>query len=73
MNIRVESAWPKRDIYQRRAYAAHRAAVAIDRAVRLASMGSSLDTERALRWMKLWTAFAASRHQLVTVQGVKAA
>jgi len=63
----------KADIYQRRAYAAHRAAIAIDRAIFLASMGLLSDRERTLRWMKLWTAYAASRHQPVAMRGVKVA
>jgi hypothetical protein len=52
------------DIYLRRAYAAHRACLAIDRVVRLASLSSSnRDKEKAMRWMKAWIAFAVVRHK----------
>lgn len=51
----------RRDIHQRRAYAAQRAVMAVDRASHLASAGSCLDREKAFRWMRLWMAFAASR------------
>jgi hypothetical protein len=51
----------KRDIHQRRAYAARRAVMAVDRAMQVASAGSSKDREQAFRWMRLWMAFAASR------------
>jgi hypothetical protein len=51
----------KRDIHQRRAYASHRAVMAVDRAIQLTSAGSSADREQAFRWMRLWMAFAASR------------
>lgn len=49
------------NIYQRRAYAARRALVAIDRYTSLAFANKSTDRERALRWMKAWLAFAVSR------------
>ena len=52
---------PQRDIYQRRTYAAHRAVIAVDRAIHIASIGSSADREQALCSMRLWMAFAASR------------
>ena len=51
----------QRDIHQRRAYAAHRAVMAVDRAMQVASADSSTDREQAFRWMRLWMAFAASR------------
>ncbi len=51
----------RRDIDQRRAYAAHRAVAAVDKAMQIASAGSSTDREQAFRWMRLWMAFAASR------------
>jgi hypothetical protein len=35
--------------------------MAIDRAMQMASEGSSADREQAFRWMRLWMAFAASR------------
>ena len=46
----------RRDIYERRAYAARRAAIAIDRYSRAAT-GLPREKARALRWMKLWIAF----------------
>lgn len=49
-------------MYRRRAHAARRAAVAIDRAVRLTSTGPVRERDQALRWMRLWLAFAYSRH-----------
>jgi hypothetical protein len=49
-------------LYQRRAYAARRAVAAIDRAVRLTSTGPVRERDQALRWMRLWLAFAYSRH-----------
>ena len=49
-------------LYQRRAYAARRAVVAIDRAVLLTSTGAVGERDQALRWMRLWLAFAYSRH-----------
>ena len=51
----------RRDIHERRAYAAHRAVMAVDRAMQIASEGSSADREQAFCWMRLWMAFAASR------------
>lgn len=51
----------RRDIHQRRGYAAQRAVIAVDIARQLASVGSSVDREQAFRWMRLWMAFAASR------------
>jgi hypothetical protein len=47
---------PKRDIYERRAYAARRAAIAIDKYSRSAT-GVPAEKARALRWMKRWIAF----------------
>jgi hypothetical protein len=61
-DTQVESSAPQRDIYQRRIYAAHRAVIAVDRAIRITSVGSYAERDRALRWMKLWMAFAASRY-----------
>jgi hypothetical protein len=52
---------PKRNIYERRAYAAYRAVIAVDRAIRITSTGPFAESEQALRWMRLWMAFAASR------------
>ena len=57
----AKSIIPQRDVYQRRTYAAHRAVMAVDRAIHIASIGSSADREQALSWMRLWMAFAASR------------
>lgn len=51
----------QRDVHQRRIYAARRAVIAVDRAIHTASVGSFADRETALRWMRLWMAFAASR------------
>jgi hypothetical protein len=59
--IPAKSTIPQRDIYQLRTYAAHRAVIAVDRAIHIASIGSSGDREQALCWMRLWMAFAASR------------
>jgi hypothetical protein len=64
---------PKRDVYERRNYAAHRAIIALDRAIRITSIASSADREQALRWMKLWVAFAASRHQKIAIPALNAA
>lgn len=49
-------------MYRRRAYAARRAVIAIDRAVRLTSTGPAKERDQALCWMRLWLAFAYSRH-----------
>lgn len=51
----------RRDIHQRRAYAAQRAVMAVDKASQMASAGSCVEREQAFRWMRLWMAFAASR------------
>lgn len=52
------------NIYQRWAYAARRALVAVDRYASLAfSDKSTADRERSLRWMKAWLAFAVSREK----------
>lgn len=59
--IPAKSTIPQRDTYQRRTYAAHRAVIAVDRAIHIVSIGSSADREKALCWMRLWMAFAASR------------
>jgi hypothetical protein len=48
--------------YRRRAYAARRAVTAIDRGIRLTSTGPTKERDQALRWTRLWTAFAVSRH-----------
>lgn len=50
-------------MYRRRAYAARRAVIAIDRAIRLTSTGPAIERDQALRWMRLWLAFASSRHR----------
>ncbi len=42
-----------RDIYERRAYAAQRAVIAVDRVSRVAAAGSPEEKERAHRWMPL--------------------
>lgn len=51
----------RRDIRQCRGYAAQRAVMAVDRAMQIASEGSSVDRQQAFRWMRLWMAFAAFR------------
>jgi hypothetical protein len=51
----------RRDIAQRRQYAAQRAVLALDRVSRTASRADPERWEQALRWMRLWIAFAASR------------
>ncbi len=51
----------RRDIHERRRYAAHRAVLAVDKARQITSTGSATDREQAFRWMRLWMAFAASR------------
>lgn len=51
----------RRDLAQRRQYAARRAVLALDRASRTASQASPDQWEHALRWMRVWIAFAASR------------
>lgn len=51
----------RRDIAQRRQYAAQRAVLALNRVSRTASQGDPEQWEQALRWMRLWIAFAASR------------
>ena len=51
----------RRDIAQRRQYAAHRAVLAVDRVSRMAAQASPEQWEHALRWMRVWNAFAASR------------
>jgi hypothetical protein len=59
------SSKPKRDIYALRSYAAGRAAIAIDRVSRVAASGSLEEKARALHWMQLGIAFAASRHSAI--------
>jgi hypothetical protein len=51
----------RRDLSERRTYAAHRAVTAVDRAMQIASAGPSENREQAFLWMRLWMAFAASR------------
>jgi hypothetical protein len=51
----------RRDIAQRRQYAAHRAVLAVDRVSRMAAQASPEQWEHALRWMRVWIAFASSR------------
>lgn len=51
----------RRDIHERRTYAAHRAVMAVDRAMQIASASPSADRTQAFRWMRIWMAFAASR------------
>jgi len=58
----------KRDTYQLREYAAKRAVLALDRASSLATCGAGEEKDKAFRWMRLWLAFAASRHATVVVQ-----
>ncbi|HEX8885070.1 MAG TPA: hypothetical protein VF797_11310 [Noviherbaspirillum sp.] len=57
----------RRGIAQRRQYAAQRAVLALDRVSRTASQADPEKWEQALRWMRLWTAFAASRQVTATV------
>ena len=47
-----------RNIYERKAYAARRAIMAIDRFSSTTSSDSVEEHVRALRWMKLWMNFA---------------
>lgn len=56
----------RRGTAQRRQYAAQRAVLALDRVSRIASQGDPEQWERALRWMRLWIAFAASRQVTAT-------
>jgi hypothetical protein len=65
------SSKPKRDIYARRFYAAGRAAIAIERVSCVAASGSLEEKARALRWMQLWIAFAASRCNAILVRNKK--
>lgn len=51
----------RRDIAQRRQYAARRAVLAVDRVSRMAAQASPEQWDHALRWMRVWIAFAASR------------
>lgn len=56
-NCKVQS-----NIYQRRAYAARRAMIAVDRYTAMAFTDkSALERDRALRWMKRWLAFVMKR------------
>jgi hypothetical protein len=64
---------PKRDAYERRNYAAQRAVIALDRAIRITLTASPADRDKALGWMRLWVAFAASRRQKIATRAVKAA
>jgi hypothetical protein len=61
----------RRDIAQRRQYAAQRAVLALDRVSRTASQDDPEQWEQALRWMRLWTAFAASRQVTATAHSGK--
>ena len=56
----------RRDIAQRRQYAAQRAVLALDRVSHMASQADPEKWEQALRWMRLWIAFAASRQVTAT-------
>lgn len=49
---------PKREIFQRRFYAAHRASLAIDRLIRAQIPEERI---RASRWAQLWGFFAQYR------------
>ena len=50
-----------RNIYERRAYSAGRALIAIERYSFLASaQKSDEEKQRTLRWMRVWMAFAVS-------------
>lgn len=54
---------PEDEVYLRRAYAAYRAAIAVDRAILATKSGASdVETRSAFRWMRLWIACAASYH-----------
>jgi hypothetical protein len=53
----------RRDIFERRAYAAQRAAIAVERVSRVAAAGLPDEKARARRWMHLRIIFAASRHK----------
>ena len=62
----------RRDIAQRRQYAAQRELLAVDRVSRMAAQASPEKWENALRWMRVWLAFAASRElKGVTVRRVR--
>ena len=63
---RAGSSPARRDIAQRRQYAAQRAVRALDRVSRTAPQGDPEQWEQALRWMRLWIAFAASRQVTAT-------
>lgn len=63
----------KRDLHQLRAYAGRRAVLALDRASLLATQGEGEDKDKAFRWMRLWLAFAASRHATAVVQNKRSA
>lgn len=55
---------PYRNIYLRRAYAARRALIAIDKYTSLSfTAKSAADKDRALRWMNAWMAVAVSRER----------
>jgi hypothetical protein len=58
--IPEENSKPVRNLYQRRAYAARRALMAIDKISSLANTGAPVDKEATLRWMKLWMNFATA-------------
>lgn len=55
-----ENTKPQRNVYERRAYAAHRVAIATERLSR-AVAGPPSERARALGWMKLWVAFVLDR------------
>lgn len=51
---------PKRGIYERKAYAARRAAIAMDKYSRAAA-GLPTDKALVLRWMNRWIAFVVAK------------
>lgn len=51
----------QRNVYERRAYAALRAAIAIERISRVAGPISPSEKAQALRWMKAWISFVTAR------------
>lgn len=55
---------------KRRQYAGRRALLAIERASKLTAQGKEKERDQAFKWMRLWMAFAASRHvsNVTTIQ-----
>jgi hypothetical protein len=55
---------------ERRKYAGRRALLAIERASRLTAQDKEKEREQAFQWVRLWMAFAASRHvsNVTTIQ-----